>query len=78
MHIRTMREVYKHIKTADPDTDLTYYALRRMILTGVIPSVKSGRKYLIDIDNLEKYLVPGVTRDQQDIPKYGSIRRIAE
>lgn len=55
MRMRGIDEGYKEIKACDPDTAITKTALRRMVTTGVIPSVKIGTKYLIDMDTLERY-----------------------
>jgi len=54
--MRTIRETIEHIKGHDPQTALTAYALRRMVLAGEIPTVKAGCKYLINIDALEELL----------------------
>jgi hypothetical protein len=48
----------KHIRQIDPDTALTPWALRNMVLSGKIPSVQVGRKRLINIDTLGEYLTP--------------------
>ena len=58
MRMRTQAEVIKHIKEIDPDTALTPWALRGMILSGKIPSVQVGRKRLINMDMIEEYLSP--------------------
>lgn len=54
--IRTIMEAAKHIKATDPETAFTETALRRLIITGAVPSVRVGVKYLIDLDALEAYL----------------------
>ena len=55
LRMRTISETFKHIKEADPDTKLTYWAFRNMVITGRIPSNFAGRKYLINIDLLDEY-----------------------
>ena len=59
MRLRTQRELMSEIRSRDPQTALTPYALRRMVLAGTIPSVRSGRRYLIDADRLDEYLHAG-------------------
>jgi len=54
--MRTIAEAYKYLKKSDPDTAMNPHAIRRLILTNTIPSVKSGNKYLINLDTLEEYL----------------------
>ena len=53
---RTLTKTYDHLKTLDSETAVTPYALRRMVISGHIPSIKVGKKYLIDIDLLNDYL----------------------
>jgi len=54
--MRTLSEVYAYIKAADPDTAISANYVRRLIISGKIPRVKCGKKYLIDIDLLQDYL----------------------
>lgn len=54
--LRLLKQAYAEIKAADPDTALTMTALRRLILSGVIPMVYSGRKRFINMDALLDYL----------------------
>jgi hypothetical protein len=50
--LRTLAETYVYIKEMDTETAVTSNALRRMVVSGYIPCVKVGKKYLIDIDTL--------------------------
>lgn len=54
--MRTISEAAKYIREADPETAFTETALRRLIVTGAVPSVRVGVKYLIDLDALEAFL----------------------
>jgi excisionase family DNA binding protein len=54
--MRTISEAYKAIKESDPQTALTSYAIRRMIVQKAIPSVQSGNRYLVNLDALLEYL----------------------
>lgn len=54
--IRTLSETYKYIKEMDAETAVTLSALRRMVVSGQIPCVKVGKKYLIDLDVLFEFL----------------------
>ena len=58
MRLRTISETIEHLKKEDPGCSFTATALRRMIVSGEIPSTRIGIKYLIDIDRLENYLFP--------------------
>ena len=54
--MRTIQEAAKELRETDPNTALTPYAIRRMVLNGTIPCVYAGKKRLINMDILEKYL----------------------
>ena len=48
--IRSIRETAKYFKEMDPETEITEYTLRQMIAEGTIPAVKTGVKFLINLD----------------------------
>ncbi len=73
--MRTLKEAYSYIKSLDPETNLSYYALTRMVLDNRIPSVRSGKKRLINIDTLDQYLC--ISESPESI-KNGQIRVIPE
>ena len=54
--IRGISEAVEEIKEADPKSALTVHALRFLVKTGQVPSVKVGNKYLINMSVLESYL----------------------
>ncbi len=74
--MRGIKQAIAELKTADANTALTERALRRLILTSEIPSVKIGTKYLINMDVLENYLYNG-SRGGEKLSAAG-IRKIAE
>ena len=53
---RTIREAAAYFQEADPHTCLTETAIRTLLRTGAVPSVRVGRKYLVTIEALEAYL----------------------
>ena len=61
--MRTLAEAYKEIKEKDENTAMTPYFLRQLVLQGEVPSVKAGRKYLINMDVLDAYLSLGGSRE---------------
>ena len=78
MRMRGIEEAFREIQANDPGTALTKTALRRMVTTGQLPSVKIGTKYLINLDEVERYL-RGELRQMQrepEPPQRGVIRRI--
>ncbi len=54
--LRTSDQAYELIKKMDPDTALTRHAVRTIITSGDIPTLKIGRKTLVDIDDLYEHL----------------------
>lgn len=54
--MRTIQEAAKELREKDPNTAITPYAIRRMVLSGTIPHIKAGKKRLINMDILERYL----------------------
>ena len=54
--LRTLSEAYKCIKEMDPDTAVSANYVRCLAISGKVPRIKCGRKYLIDVDVLLDYL----------------------
>ncbi len=54
MRVRTLAKAAEHFKKQDPETSLTYWALRKAVKDGVIPHQMSGRNVLVDLDVIEK------------------------
>ena len=52
MRMRTIPKAFEAVKQADPNTDLTLRALRRMVNNGEIPVVRISNKVLINLDLL--------------------------
>lgn len=73
--MRIVKDIYEEIKRNDPDTAITMCALRRLVATGVIPSVQVGRKRLIDSDRIMEYL--NNYNSVSEIEPQGVIRRVS-
>ena len=54
--MRTVHEAAQEIKALDPHTAITEYHIRQLSLNGTLPTVKAGRKKLINFDLLLEYL----------------------
>lgn len=54
--MRTIEQAAAWLQEADPETAVTKTALRRLVTTGQLPSVRVGSKYLVDLEMLEKFL----------------------
>lgn len=50
--MRSIRETAQFFKEMDPGTQITEKTLRNMIADGTIPAVKTGVKYLLNVDLL--------------------------
>lgn len=54
--MRTISEAAQEIKALDPRTAITEYHIRQLAVSGVIPRIKAGKKYLINLDTLIEYM----------------------
>jgi len=54
--MRTIDQAHDYLMEKDSETALSKTALRRLVICGEIPSVKVGKKYLINLEILEKFL----------------------
>lgn len=54
--MRTVDQAAAWLLENDPETAVTKTALRRLVTTGQLPSVRIGSKYLVDLGTLEKFL----------------------
>lgn len=75
MRMRTIDQCAAYMKEKDPETALTKTAIRRLVVTGALPSVMIGSKYLVSLEALETYLA-GERPAVQPAPGYGQIRPI--
>lgn len=82
--MRTINEAAQELKTLDPSTAMTPYHIRQLCLSNVLPTVKAGKKILLDLNTLIEYM-QNPTADKFKPPtessasgKSGVIRRIME
>ena len=77
MRVRTISQLYGEVKRIDPDSALTPTAIRRLVITGKIPSARAGKKYLVTVEALEAYMNGSTqTTDNVPAPQYGQIRPV--
>ena len=60
---RTINQAYVCIKALDADTAITLHALRQLVVSGQMPSMRVGKKYLIDLDVLSGFLRAQVSQE---------------
>lgn len=76
--MRTLDEAYTEIKQLDPNTAITKYYLRQLMLTGKVRCVMVGTtRRLVDLDSVLEYL-SNPTAAQTEQPCNGKIRPIYE
>lgn len=54
--LRTIEQVIEYIKEQDPESALTEWALRQLVQDGTIPSLAVGKKRLVSLDSVEKFI----------------------
>ncbi|MDE7219771.1 MAG: helix-turn-helix domain-containing protein [Oscillospiraceae bacterium] len=63
---RTIKEATAYFREKDPQTSLTETAIRMLLRSGAVPSVKVGKKYLVTLEVLERYLTGEIAPMQQE------------
>lgn len=53
--IRTIKAAFEEVKRLDPNTSLTEYRIRQLVVSGEIPSKKVGTKYTLNLEDLLLY-----------------------
>lgn len=74
--MRTIDQAFDYVRSTDSETALTKTALRRLVVTGKLPSVKVGQKYLISLDRLDEFMYGEVDRPLENKTVNG-IRRLS-
>ena len=54
--MRTVHEAAEELRKMDANTAVTEYHIRQLAVNNIIPRVKAGKKYLINLDALIAYL----------------------
>lgn len=50
--IRSIKQAADYFKQHDPETRITKYTLRKLIADGTIPSIKTGNKHLVNLNQV--------------------------
>ena len=58
--IRTIDQLYKELLADDPGCALTRTGLRRLVVSGKVPSARVGNKYLVSREAVEQYMEAAV------------------
>ena len=62
--LRTISETINELKAYDPGCQLTDWALRQMVKEGKIPYVSVGKKALLSVEAVERYIDNQLNRGQ--------------
>jgi hypothetical protein len=54
--LRTISETINELKMTDPGCQLTDWALRQLVKEGAIPSIKVGKKALLSVEAVERFV----------------------
>lgn len=77
--MRYTEAALEQLRAEDPETPVTAYLIKKLISSGVLPSIKVGRRRLFNYDDLLAYLQrPQPLAADQEAPEPGRIRRIDE
>lgn len=60
MKFRNIQDTVKILKSEDPDTAITEYAIREWVKNDKITYCKAGSKVYLDIDTLKTELAGGI------------------
>ena len=66
--VRSLREALAYIKSLDKDTGISENAIRKLVISGKVPSVKVGRKYLVNVDTLLSYFENRLSVSESELP----------
>ena len=53
--IRNMKRAFEEIKAKDPFSSISFFSFRRDVIRGAIPSRKNGKRYLVNMLDVESY-----------------------
>ncbi len=56
--IRSIKQAADYFKQLDSETQITEYTLRKLIADGTIPSIKTGNKHLVNLEQVLSLFEP--------------------
>lgn len=56
--IRSIKQTADYFRQLDPETQITEYTIRKLIADGTIPSIKTGNKHLVNLDQVQSLFKP--------------------
>lgn len=74
--MRLLKDALSAVKEQDENTALTTHAIRQLAVSGRISSVMIGRRRLINIDSLFKFLETGCSEEPGQVGRMQKIRMV--
>lgn len=61
------------IKEAARTRNIPEHAVRRWVAEGALPAVRSGKKHLLAAENLDAFLLSGLSQKEDNISSKGAV-----
>ena len=66
--MRTIKKCAEHFKKEDPETSINEYQIRQIVKQNSYLAVKSGTKFLVDLDKLIDFFACGGSEEEDQKP----------
>lgn len=66
--MRTIKKCVEHFKNEDPETSVNEYQIRQIVRNNSYIAVKSGTKFLVDLDKLIDFFACGGGEEEEQEP----------
>ena len=64
--LRTIKETISELRATDPGCQLTEWALRQLVKEEKIPVIRAGRKSLLSVEAVERYINAQLSGDKRN------------
>jgi len=66
--LRTMKEAHRYILEQDMGNAISFTLIRQLVISNKVAHLRSGKKYLVDVGDLVRYLQDELTpKNEQDL-----------
>lgn len=73
--MRTISGIFEEIIKLDPQSQISRHFIRQAIISGAVPSMKAGCKYLVNLQDFLDYLYLPAPEEKK-AEEYGNLRKI--
>lgn len=74
--MRYPEQALAELKSEDPNTPVTVYMIRRLVAAGTIPSIRMGRRRLLNYDSLG--ILPGIGQNAATMITYNQSKSVSK